>query len=102
MKITAPRFVTHYFANVNNRDEGVLRSQAQAFVEGNNSGNAQQIQQLESQFRQVVQTGRATVVAASQPESARVLIALQSIDPGWHRVLEAGGLVLMLPGDVAR
>jgi hypothetical protein len=24
---------------------------------------------------------------------------LKSIEPGWHRVLEAGGLVLMLPSN---
>jgi len=102
MKITAPRLVTHYFANVSNREEGILRSQAQAFVEGDKSGNAQRLQQLEPQFRQVIQSGRANAIAAPESESTRVLIALQSIDPGWHRVLQAGGLVLMLPGDMAR
>jgi hypothetical protein len=40
-------------------------------------------------------------VAAPEPESARVLAALQSIDPRWRRVLEAGGLVLMLPDGTA-
>ena len=102
MKITAPRLVTHYFANVRNPKEGILRSQAQAFVEGDKSGNAQQFQQLEPNFRTVIQTGRANAVAAPEPESTRVLSALQSIDPGWHRVLEAGGLVLMLPPDSVR
>jgi hypothetical protein len=29
------------------------------------------------------------------------LTTLKSIDDGWHRVLEADGLVLMLPGQSA-
>jgi hypothetical protein len=29
-----------------------------------------------------------------------VLTTLKSIDHGWHRVLQAGGLVLMLPGKL--
>ena len=40
---------------------------------------------------------RANAVVAPDSESPRVLATLQSIDPSWHRVLEAGGLVLMLP-----
>ena len=37
-------------------------------------------------------------MAVPESESQRVLATLKSIDPGWRRVLEAGGLVLMLPG----
>ena len=36
------------------------------------------------------------------PRVHRVLATLQSIDPSWHQVLEAGGLVLMLPGNSER
>ncbi len=32
MKVVAPRFVIHYFANAGNPHEGVLRYQAQAFI----------------------------------------------------------------------
>jgi hypothetical protein len=96
MKVVAPRLVTHYFANAGNPDEGELRYQAQAFVAG--SRNAQRLSGLEPKFRQVIETGRANAVAAPESESQRVLATLKSIDPGWHRVLEAGGLVLMLPG----
>jgi len=49
----------------------------------------------------VIETGRANAVAVPESESQRVLETLQSIDPNWHRVLEAGGLVLMLPNDSA-
>ena len=71
----------------------MLRRQAQAFVEGNNPGHAQRLRALEPKFRPVIETGRESAVAASQ----RVLATLQSIDLRWHRVLEAGGLVLLLP-----
>jgi len=98
MKVVAPRLVTHYFANAGNPDEGMLRAKAQAFVEGDKSGNLQRLQSLEPEFRQVIETGRANAVAAPESESERVLTTLKSIDPGWHRVLEDGGLVLMLPG----
>jgi hypothetical protein len=54
---------------------------------------------LEPKFRQVIETGRANAVAVPESESERVLTTLQTIDAGWHRVLEAGGLVLMLPGN---
>jgi len=101
MKVTAPRLVTHYFANVGNAQEGMLRQQAQAFVEGSRPENPKRLQLLEPKFRQVIESGRANAVAAPEPESERVLAALQSIDPRWHRVLEAGGLVLMLPADDA-
>jgi len=40
----------------------------------------------------VIETGRANAVAAPESESARMLATLQSIDPGWHQVLEASGL----------
>ncbi len=98
MRVVAPRLVTHYFANAGNPNEGVLRAKAQAFVVGDKSGNLQRLRSLEPEFRQVIETGRANAVAAAESESERVLTTLKSIDPGWHRVLEAGGLVLMLPG----
>ena len=99
MKVVAPRLVTHYFANAGNPEEGILRQQAQAFVEGDKSGNLQRLRSLEPKFRQAIETGRANAVAAPEAQSQRVLATLKSIDPGWHRVLEAGGLVLMLPGN---
>jgi hypothetical protein len=99
MKVVAPRLVTHYFANAGNHDEGMLRAKAQAFVEGDKSGNLQRLQSLEPEFRQVIETGRANAIAAPESESERVLTTLKSIDPGWHRVLEAGGLVLLLPSN---
>jgi len=97
MKIVAPRLVTHYFANAGNPDEGILRAKAQVFVEGDKSGNLQRLRSLEPEFRKVIETDRANAVAAPESESDRVLATLKSINPGWHRVLEAGGLVLMLP-----
>ncbi|MBO0696157.1 MAG: hypothetical protein J2P56_08660, partial [Verrucomicrobia bacterium] len=99
MKVVAPRLVTHYFANAGNPNEGMLRANAQAFVEGDKSGNLQRLRLLEPAFRQVIETGRANAVAVPDSESERVLTTLRSIDPGWHRVLEAGGLVLMLPSN---
>src|SRR5437763_699789 len=50
MKVTAPRLVTHYFANARNPQEGMLRQQAQAFVEGDKSGNPQRLRSLEPKF----------------------------------------------------
>ena len=97
MKVTAPRLVTHYFANAGNPDEGILRRQAQVFIEGANSENSKRLELFEPKFRQVIETGRANAVAVPQSQSQRVLATLQSIDPGWQRVLEAGGLVLLLP-----
>ncbi|MGH7982094.1 MAG: hypothetical protein ACREFF_02980 [Candidatus Udaeobacter sp.] len=99
MKVVAPRFVTHYFANAGNAEEGILRQQAQAFIEENPPQNASRLELLESKFRQVIETGRANAVATPESESERVLATLKSINPGWHRVSEAGGLVLMLPDD---
>ena len=96
MKVVAPRLVTHYFANAGNPEEGILRRQAQSFIEGYDSQNAKQLELLEPKFRQVIETGRANAVAVPESESHRVLATLQSIDPSWHRVLEAGGLVLIL------
>jgi hypothetical protein len=99
MKVVAPRLVGHYFANAGNPEEGTLRRQAQAFVEGDKSGNPQRVRGLEPKFRQVIETGRANAIAVPESESQRVLAALKSINPAWHRVLEAGGLVLMLPNN---
>jgi hypothetical protein len=99
MKVVAPRLVTHYFASAGNPNEGILRAKAQAFVEGDRSGNLQRLRVLEPEFRQVIETGRANAIAAPDSESERVLTTLKLINPDWHRVLEAGGLVLMLPGN---
>jgi hypothetical protein len=99
MKVVAPRLVTHYFANAGNLEEGILRRQAQSFIEGDNSGNPTRLELLEPKFRQVIETRRANAIAVPESESHRVLTTLQSIDPSWHQVLEAGGLVLMLPGN---
>jgi hypothetical protein len=98
MKVVAPRLVTHYFANAGNPEEGNLRRQAQAFVEEDPSANVQRFQALEPGFRKVIQSGRANAVAVPESQGDRVLATLKSINPGWHRVLDAGGLVLMLPG----
>jgi len=97
MTVVSPRLVTHYFTNAGNPTEGKLRRQAQVFIEGDNSENSKRLQLFEPKFRQVIETGRANAVAVPQSQSQRVLATLQSIDPGWHRVLEAGGLVLLLP-----
>jgi hypothetical protein len=99
MKVVAPRLVVHYFANAGNPDEGILRRQAQAFIEENPPENARRLQLLEPKFRHVIETGRANAVAVPESESERVFTALKSIGGSWYRVLEAGGLVLMLPGD---
>jgi hypothetical protein len=99
MKVVAPRLVVHYFANAGNPDEGILRRQAQAFIEENPPENARRLQLLEPKFRHVIETGRANAVAVPESESERVLTTLKSIDGAWYRVLEAGGLVLMLPGN---
>src|SRR5438105_2375363 len=99
MKVVAPRLVVHYFANAGKPDEGILRRQAQAFIEENPPDNARRLQLLEPKFRRVIETGRANAVAVPESESERVLTTLKSIGGGWYRVLEAGGLVLMLPGD---
>ena len=97
MKIVAPRLVTHYFANAGNPEEGILRSQAQAVLSRRRATIRHQW--LTAQLRLVIESGRANAVAVPESESARVSTLLQSIDPGWHRVLEAGGLVLMLPKE---
>lgn len=97
MKVVAPRLVTHYFSNAGNPQEGILRQQAQAFVEGIRPGSPNRLDRLEPRFRQVIESGRANAVAVPEKESDRVLATLQSIDPGWHAVLKAGGMVLMLP-----
>ena len=99
MKVTAPRLGIHYFANAGNAEEGILRQQAEAFIEENPPQNARRLEVAESKFRQVIKTGRANAVAVPESQSERVLAVLQSINSKWHRVLEAGGLVLMIPGD---
>src|SRR6266498_909088 len=99
MKVVAPRLVTHYFSNAGNPQEGILRFQAQAFIQEDKSGKPQWFPSLEPKFRQVIETGRADAVAVPESESERVLATLKSISPTWHRVLEAGGLVLMLPSN---
>ena len=98
MKVVAPRLVTHYFANAGNPGEGNLRNQAAAFIVDERLGSPDRVKALEMNFRKVIETGRANAVAVPESESQRVLATLKSIDPGWRRVLEAGGLVLMLPG----
>lgn len=97
MKVVAPRLVTHYFANAGNPEEGNLRNQAAAFIEGGRFGSPERVKGLETEFRKVIETGRANAVAVPESESQRVLATLKSIDPGWHSVLRAGGLVLLLP-----
>jgi hypothetical protein len=99
MKVVAPRLGIHYFANAGNAEEGILRQQAEVFIEENPSQNARRLEPLELKFRQVIETGRANAVAVPESQSERVLKTLKSIDGGWYRVLEAGGLVLMLPGN---
>jgi hypothetical protein len=99
MKVVAPRLVTHYFANAGNPEEGNLRNQAAAFIVGEQLGSPDRVKALEPKFRQVIETDRANAVAVPESQSQRVLATLKSIGPSWHRVLEAGGLVLMLPGD---
>ena len=101
MKVVAPRLVVHYFANAGRAQEGGLRRQAQAFVEGAKARDPRQAAGLVAAFRLVITSGRANAVAAPESESARVLTALQKIDPRWQRILEAGGLVLMLPNSAA-
>jgi hypothetical protein len=99
MKVVAPRLVAHYFANANNPEEGNLRSQAEAFINGDRGFSPERLKSLEPKFRQVIETGRANAVAVPESQSERVLTTLKSIDDGWYRVLEADGLVLMLPGE---
>jgi hypothetical protein len=74
--------VTHYFSNAGNPQEGILRYQAQAFVAGDSSQNSKRLQLFQPKFREVIETGRANAVAVPESEGARVLAALQSIDPG--------------------
>src|SRR6266567_1556190 len=83
MKVVAPRLVMHYFSNAGNPEEGILRRQAQSFIEDSDSGNAKQLELLEPKFRQVIETGRANAVAVPESESQRVLATLQSINRSW-------------------
>jgi hypothetical protein len=98
MKVVSPRGVGQYFTNAGNPTEGNLRNQAEAFIRGDRRFGPDRLKLLEPKFRQVIETRRANAVAVPESESQRVLATLKSIDPGWHRVLKAGGLVLMLPG----
>jgi hypothetical protein len=100
MKAVAPRLMIHYFRNAGNPKEGDLRLAAQAFVEAQKNQRPGRAAALAERFRDVIRSGRANAVATPESESARVLAVLQSIDPSWHRVLEAGGLVLVLPNNV--
>ncbi len=102
MKVVAPRLATHYFSNAGKREEGALRRMAQAFLEGEQPVDPQRVAALTRSFTTVISSGRATAVAVPDKESRKVLAALQAVDPGWHRVLEAGGLVLMLPQAAAK
>ncbi len=97
MKVVAPRLATHYFANAGARKEGSLRRMAQAFVEGENTGDGRRKAALLQSFKKVVTSSRVTAIAAPRAESQRVLATLHAIDPRWHLELEAGGLVLLLP-----
>jgi hypothetical protein len=101
MKVVAPRLVVHYFANAGDAEEGLLRQQAQVFIEENSAQNARSLELLEPKFRRVIETGRANAVAVPESQSERVLKTLKSIDTSWRRVLAAGGLVLMIPGHPA-
>jgi Family of unknown function (DUF6077) len=99
MKVVAPRLVFHYFANVGNPKEGLLRADAEWFIREQKNKDPKLLERLAGPFRVVIESGRANAVAVPESESARVLATLQSINPRWHQVLEAGGLVLMLPSD---
>jgi hypothetical protein len=101
MKMVAPRLVAHYFANAGNPEEGNLRNQAEAFINGDRGFSPDRLKSLEPKFRQVIETGRANAVAVPESQSERVLATLKSINGGWYRVLEAGGLVLMVPSHPA-
>ena len=101
MKVVAPRLVLHYFANAGNPNEGNLRLHAQGFVEENHSANVQHLVALQPGFRKVIKSGRANAIAVPVSQADRVLATLKSMNPKWHRVLEAGGLVLILPGEPA-
>ena len=91
MKVVAPRLVTHYFANAGNPDEGNLRLRAQAFVEEEKSANDRTLSSFGTGIRRLIESGRANAVAVPESQSDRVLTTLKSINPKWHRVLEAGG-----------
>jgi len=97
MKVVAPRSVVHYFANVGDRDEGILRAEAETFIESSEPGNSRHLGLLEAKFRKVIETGRADAVAVPEAQSQRVLKALTQINPSWHREVQAGGLVLLVP-----
>jgi hypothetical protein len=99
MKLVAPRLVSHYFANAGHAPEGNLRGQAELFLKEQKTHNPRRAEALTAAFQEVIKSGRANAVAVPESESQRVLAALKSINPAWHRVLEAGGLVLMLPNN---
>jgi hypothetical protein len=97
MKVVAPRLGLHYFTNAGNSREGLRRREAQVFVQGANTADPKRLKWLADHFRVVIESGRANAVAVPASQSARVLATLRAIDPGWHQVVEAGGLVLMSP-----
>jgi hypothetical protein len=90
--------VTHYFVNAGNAAEGNLRGRAEVFVKQEKTQNPGRAKVVTAAFQEVIKSGRANAIAVPASESQRVLAMLQSIDPDWHRILEAGGLVLLLPG----
>jgi hypothetical protein len=94
MKVVAPRLVTHSSQTPVIPGDGGIRQEALIFIQGEKNTDPKRLKMLANVFRLVIQSGCTNV---AEPESARVLATLQSIDPHWHRVLEAGGLVLMLP-----
>ncbi len=101
MKVVAPRLVTHYFDNAGNSSEGALRGMAQAFIEDRKINDPNILARLSASFQTVITSGRATAIAVSETQSERVTKALRLFDPRWHRVLQAGGLVLILPDATA-
>src|SRR4029453_3733214 len=66
MKVVAPRLVTHYFANARNPEEGNLRGQAEAFLNGARFMKPDRLRSFEPKFREVIETGRADAVAVRE------------------------------------
>lgn len=97
MKVVAPRLAIHYFANAGKGREGALRRMAQAYVEGEKTTNKRRAAALLRSFETIVKSDSVTAIAVPAAQSARVMTTLRRVDPRWRRVLEAGGLVLLLP-----